>query len=242
VASDGVRERIDRRVRGPRQLTADPSMNNGRDAELSGRMGHEGPDGGDSSRTGEQGPLDRDRESLRESGVGWSSRGGPVWRRSVTVVGVLLGVVLLGAVVVKRARVSDDAYITFRSAENFVHGRGPAWNPGERVQGYTHPLWLVLVSGLRAFTGEVFYTSQYLGFGLTLAAVLVMILGVAASSQIALLGLAIVALSRAFTDYSMSGLENPLTDLLLITLLLLDRGRSAGFRRRFGFTLVASLC
>lgn len=38
----------------------------------------------------------------------------------------------------------DDAYITFRYAENWVRGRGIVFNPGEYVEGYTNFLWLCL--------------------------------------------------------------------------------------------------
>jgi len=63
-----------------------------------------------------------------------------------------------------------DAWrISFRGTDH--------WNPGERVQPYTHALWMFLVSGLRVFTGELFYTSLYLSFGVTLGAVLVFDLG-----------------------------------------------------------------
>ncbi|HVW29285.1 MAG TPA: hypothetical protein VHC69_28155 [Polyangiaceae bacterium] len=41
----------------------------------------------------------------------------------------------------------DDAYIAFRYAANFADGSGLVWNPGERVEGYTNPLWVILMSG-----------------------------------------------------------------------------------------------
>ncbi len=45
----------------------------------------------------------------------------------------------------------DDAYISFRYAQNLAEGNGPVYNPGERVEGYTNFLWVVLLSaGLRA--------------------------------------------------------------------------------------------
>jgi arabinofuranosyltransferase len=44
--------------------------------------------------------------------------------------------------------VCDDAFISFRYAENVVAGAGPVWNHGERVEGYSSPLWLgILVVG-----------------------------------------------------------------------------------------------
>ena len=42
--------------------------------------------------------------------------------------------------------IGDDAFITFRVVDNFVHGYGLTFNPDERVQAYTHPLWMLLLS------------------------------------------------------------------------------------------------
>jgi arabinofuranosyltransferase len=42
----------------------------------------------------------------------------------------------------------DDAYISLRYAHNFLHGDGLVWNPGERVEGYSNFLLVILVSGL----------------------------------------------------------------------------------------------
>jgi hypothetical protein len=36
---------------------------------------------------------------------------------------------------------AEDAYITFRYARNFATGHGLVFNPGERVMGFTSPLW-----------------------------------------------------------------------------------------------------
>ena len=41
----------------------------------------------------------------------------------------------------------DDAYITFRYAENLAQGRGLVFNPGERVFGLTTPLHALLLGG-----------------------------------------------------------------------------------------------
>jgi hypothetical protein len=40
----------------------------------------------------------------------------------------------------------DDAMISMRYAWNFSHGLGLVWNPGERVEGYTNPLMVLLMS------------------------------------------------------------------------------------------------
>lgn len=41
----------------------------------------------------------------------------------------------------------DDAMISMRYAKNFANGYGLIWNPGgERVEGYTNPLWVLYMS------------------------------------------------------------------------------------------------
>lgn len=40
----------------------------------------------------------------------------------------------------------DDAMISMRYAYNLAHGNGLVWNPGERVEGITNPLWTVVMA------------------------------------------------------------------------------------------------
>ncbi len=44
--------------------------------------------------------------------------------------------------------VVDDAYISFRYAQNLANGEGLVYNIGQRVEGYTNFLWVVLIAGL----------------------------------------------------------------------------------------------
>lgn len=45
---------------------------------------------------------------------------------------------------------SDDAFITFRVVRHVLEGYGPVFNAAERVEAYTHPLWLawLVIAGL----------------------------------------------------------------------------------------------
>ena len=45
--------------------------------------------------------------------------------------------------------VADDAMIDFRIVENLLHGHGPVYNVGERVEVYSNPLWVVLLALVR---------------------------------------------------------------------------------------------
>lgn len=60
------------------------------------------------------------------------------------VFGAVLLCLLVVAIQVLGAWIVDDAFISFRYASNLLHGYGPVFNPGERVEGYTNFLWTVL--------------------------------------------------------------------------------------------------
>jgi arabinofuranosyltransferase len=142
----------------------------------------------------------------------------------------LLLLVLALAVLVRTAWVCDDAYITFRVADNFVHGYGLRWNVDERVAVFTHPLWLFLFSSVYAITGEAYYTAVFLGIGLTLITMLGLAVRVAPGAAAGALALVALLSSKAFVDFSTSGLENPLTHLLLIVFVLQWARRDDGPR------------
>src|SRR5687768_7432065 len=70
--------------------------------------------------------------------------------------------------------ISDDAYITARYADNLAHGHGPVFNVGERVQGFTHPLWFLLFSGGLFILGEPIVVAVGLGGLLNVATFVVL--------------------------------------------------------------------
>ena len=153
-------------------------------------------------------------------------------------------VVLLGLFVVvllRTAWMCDDAYITLRVADNAVHGFGLRWNVAERVQAYTHPLWMLLLLPLYAITRETFFTSLTLSVVCSLAAVAIVALYIARSARHAALALALLVCSRAFMDYSTSGLENPLTHLLLAAFIFVLLGRPSSDRSFLHLAALAGL-
>jgi arabinofuranosyltransferase len=150
-------------------------------------------------------------------------------------------VALMAVVLIRTAWLSDDAYITFRTVDNFVNGYGLRWNPAERVQSYTHPLWVLLVSSVYFFTREPYYTGIWLSIALSLSTVFLYSRCIAATPALAVLGAIALTSSRAFVDYSTSGLENALTHLLLTVLLILLWSKDSSPRRPFFVFFVASL-
>ena len=110
-------------------------------------------------------------------------------------------------VLARTAWLSDDAYITFRTVDNFLSGYGLRWNVGERVQTYTHPLWMFLLSAATVIVREPYHASLALAFACTLSALTLFASRVARSVPIAIVGLTILLFSQAFIDFSTSGLE-----------------------------------
>ena len=53
------------------------------------------------------------------------------------------------------ARTVDDAFITFRYAQNLIAGNGLVYNPGEWVLGTTTPLYAVLIAVIGFVTGGI---------------------------------------------------------------------------------------
>lgn len=62
----------------------------------------------------------------------------------------------------------DDAYISLRYAENWVTGQGLVFNPGERVEGYTNFLWVVLAAGFRLAGLDPLIGLKFVSAGATL--------------------------------------------------------------------------
>ncbi len=160
-----------------------------------------------------------------------------------TVQKAAVGFLLVGflVLVVRNAWLSDDAYITFRTVDNLIHGYGLTWNVSERVQVYTHPLWMFLISAFYFLTREIFFTSLLVSIGISALAVMLFISSVARSPRMAMLGLAVFSLSKAFVDYATSGLENPLTHLILAGFIWVYLEARATRRWFGGLALLACL-
>ena len=59
---------------------------------------------------------------------------------------VFVGCLVFGVLLIRTAWLDDDAYITFRTVDNVLHGYGLRWNVVDRVQAYTHPLWMMAMT------------------------------------------------------------------------------------------------
>lgn len=155
-------------------------------------------------------------------------------------IAALLTLVFL-AVLLRTAWLSDDALITLRTVLNVTHGYGLTFNVAERVQTFTHPLWMLLLTVGYLVAGNVYAAAFALSI-VTSVLVFWLVLRGAASAPQAWLAAALLLLSRAFVDFSTSGLENPLSNLLLVAFAgTAMRGAADGRPRLTALWLLASL-
>lgn len=114
----------------------------------------------------------------------------------------------------KNAWVSEDAYILFRSIEQFMAGNGPVWNPHERVQVFTSPLWYFVLIFIRLFSRDPYLNVIITSFILWLSSIVVL-KKIFKNNNILLISILLLSGSSAFFDFTSSGLENGLAYLLI---------------------------
>jgi hypothetical protein len=148
-------------------------------------------------------------------------------RDAVLCYGIAVGTVVVLRLLT-RAHICDDAYITIKTALNFAHGGGLAFNRGEPLYVSTSPLWGLLIGGL-AMTGlDTISAVQGLGIAAEIAlACAVVRLGhdAAGSRRVGLVAAVLLITNPAFALTSGSGMELPLylTLIAASTALLLQK-------------------
>ena len=115
----------------------------------------------------------------------------------------------------------DDAFITFRYADNLVAGRGFVYNPGEYVMGTSSPLFAFLL----ALFGLVKISAPIAAFSICLLATLLTLLVIfkimahAGLREGGYFTCALYAVAPFSVTYGVSGMETALYLLLVFTLL-----------------------
>ncbi len=118
--------------------------------------------------------------------------------------------------------VSEDAFITFRYAQNLAAGHGLVWNVGEApVEGYTNFLWLLLSAGILKLAIDLPLASQVMGF-LAGVATLAMVHRCATrllgfDARTAWVPCLFLAFSGPFATWAGAGLETSLFTALVLS-------------------------
>ncbi len=146
------------------------------------------------------------------------------WKEGLLVASVA---VLTVVAVYQRAWVSEDSFITFRYVSNSLSGYGPVFNAGERVQGYTHPLWFALLVLGSILSPNPIYLSIVYGLFFTLLTVGILghTLSRLAGNRASLVTIIVLAslasiVSDPWLSFQTSGLENSLSNLLIAGILI----------------------
>ena len=143
---------------------------------------------------------------------------------------------------------ADDAFISFRYARNLATGHGLVYNPGERVEGYTNFLTVVVLAGAHRAGADLVAAGR--GLSLLAGAAAVVLAwalarrGLARSSLLALAAALLTAVNPYHAAWAGAGLETTLFSALLAAAALPLVG-AAATRERFlaasGLALLLSL-
>lgn len=139
----------------------------------------------------------------------------------------------------KNAWVAEDAFILLRSVDQFLHGNGFRWNPHERTQVYTSPLWFLLIIGSTFLCKTLYINIISLSLLLHIALLAIIARRVASVWRWAAAVL-LLSLSQGFFDFTASGLEYPLIYVLVAAFTLLYL-RNRPREDRFWLALSAGL-
>jgi len=122
----------------------------------------------------------------------------------------------------------DDAMISMQYAKNLAQGNGLVWNAGgERVEGYSNPLWVFLMAGIHFFPIPLIQTSFYVKLMslLFLLLNLIVVKGIAEqltkNKLVPLIAAFLTAFYFPLNNWSLQGMEVGLEALLLDAALLL---------------------
>ncbi len=135
----------------------------------------------------------------------------------------------------------DDAYISLRYAHNLIDGHGLVFNPGERVEGYTNFLWVLLGAAFLALGVDAMTALQMVSAVLTVAIlVLVHQLGKVVDPRGPPAVVWLLA-AASFAYYATTGMETTLFAALTTGAVYLSLIETLGGRRRGSVALFVLL-
>jgi hypothetical protein len=133
------------------------------------------------------------------------------------------GVVLLLGCFYLSPFLPDDAFISYRYAENLVRGHEFAFNPGEPLEAYSNFLWILVCAALFAMGMSLAEVTPLVGVALTLGGLVVLwrlSRGRVQHTTALYVPLLIYALSGPLILYTICGMETALFGFLLMVMIL----------------------
>lgn len=123
--------------------------------------------------------------------------------------------------------IADDAFVSLRYAARLCAGDGLTWNDGERVEGFSNPLWVLLAAALHGLGLDLVTAARGLGAAASLGTLVLLLRTplLAAPRGGGRGAVPILAASAPFAVWTIGGLETPLA-LWLTTLGVLRTGEA----------------
>jgi hypothetical protein len=146
------------------------------------------------------------------------------WARGSGPTRALVAATFAGLVALAWANrfIQDDAFISFRYADNLARGLGLVWNEGERVEGYSNFLWTLLIAGGIKLGLDPVPLSQVIGlflFVVTLFCSMKLAKLLFRSDALALAAVIFLGTNHTFSAFATGGLETQLQAALLAAAL-----------------------
>jgi hypothetical protein len=114
---------------------------------------------------------------------------------------------------------SDDAFISLRYSERLLAGQGLTWTDGERVEGYSNLLWVLLCACLGALGLDLVTAARLLGVLATALGFVALARALSprdlSSAALAATAPLLAAATQPLLGWTCSGLEGPLSFALL---------------------------
>jgi len=119
----------------------------------------------------------------------------------------------------------DDSFISFRYAENFSLGQGLVYNFGEKVEGYTSFLWVLLLALGKTIGFGIIFFSKLLGTTFSIGSIFLLINAHRfvreIDDKVAIMATLFLGTCGIFTPWATSGMEVTMfTFFVLLSLLL----------------------
>lgn len=144
---------------------------------------------------------------------------------------------------------NDDAFISFRYAENWAAGKGLVFNAGERVEGFSNFLWVALLTVANKLGFAPVWTAKVLSLLFALGLLFLLfhtarVLGL--DIRTAFFCALLLSFSSSIAYFAMSGLETVLYAFLLLLAVWVNRTheqteKPAALLLLYGVLLAAAL-
>jgi len=137
---------------------------------------------------------------------------------------------------------AEDAYISYRYAENFVNLGSLVFNIGEPINAMTSPLHIMLSSLLFFLTSRTVLSNKILGVALLVASALLVAHRFRRSPDIQALALSLILLPPCILLWTFGGLETPvLLFLVTATVVFVDASSEFTPKLLYGFFFLAGM-